>query len=127
MNKSPKGLLIGVGIFLIVIVIGIVLTELRTKDYEYGEPYEVAGIVIDKETDKIKNNSLDENGIGKNNNLTDYNYYVYVKLENGEEIKIKCTLESEYDIYKVGQNVIILCQEMTKGGEFVQMVYSFKK
>ena len=127
MNKSPKGLLIGVGLFLVIIVLGIVLTEKRVEDYEYGEPYEMVGVVSDKEADKNRKNSLDSNGIAKNSDILDYNYYVYVKLENGEEIKIQCTLESDYDKYKVGQNVTILCQEMTKKGEFIQMVYSFKE
>ena len=125
--KSPKSAMIFIGVFLALCIIGVIATELSIKDYAYGEPYEMQGVVSEKDSDR-KITDMDKNGIAKNRDESAYyDYYIYVTLENGEEARIRCTLKSEYDKYKVGQEVTIVCRDMTDKGEFIGVAYSFKE
>lgn len=94
-------------------------------DWVYGDPYEMQAVVTKKEKERNRS-GLDSNGIHKSKSKS-YDYYVYVELENGEEERMRCVLESDYDKYKVGQQVTIVCRDVTEDGEFSHVAYYFKE
>ncbi len=112
-------------LFFVFCIGGVILTEISLKDYEYGQPFEMSAVVTDKEANK-KARKVGKR-YGKKNRSSDYEYYVYVELEDKSEVKIKCSGKSEYETYSVGEKIIVIRQELTKKGEFVKMVYSFKE
>ena len=125
--KSSKSAMIFIGVFLALCVIGVIATEIDMADWVYGDPYEMQAVVTKKEKDR-KISGMDSNGIAKGmSDDFNYDYYVYVELENGVEQRMRCTLESDYDKYKVGQQVTIICQDVTEDGEFSHVAYYFKE
>ena len=127
-NKSPKGMIIAVAVFLVVCVVGIIVSEISRTDRVYGDPYEVQAVITDMEADRKMHNTMDTNGVlKKRSDSSDYEYYIYAELENGEEASIRLILESEYNQYKVGQQVTVVCRDITENGKFIGVEYSIKK
>lgn len=124
MDKDKK-MIIFTAVFFVVIIIAVIYTEISTKDYTYSEPVEVAAVVTDKNA--IKKSSRVGSKAGKKNKSSNYDYYVYVKLEDDEEVKIKCRSKAQYDQCTEGQSITVYRQEMFDKGEFLKMVYSLKE
>ena len=122
---GEKKKIIAIVVFFIAIIVAAIFTELDTRDYEYINPVELQAVVTDKQA--IKKSSKVGNDAGKKNKSSNYDYYVYVELEDGEEVKLKCSRKSEYEKYSEGQNITIIREELHDDGEFLQMVYSFKE
>lgn len=125
--KSTKSAMIFCGVFFGLFIVLFIINEIDMADWVYGDPYEMQAVVTDKRKSR-KISNMDSNGIAKGmSDDFNYDYYVYVELENGVEKRMRCTLESDYDKYKVGQQVTMICQDVTEDGEFSHVAYYFKE